>query len=170
MLVYALREEWKSFIRSGGKITGGYIKNLTALCYKKVVIVRVKPSLVSQLKCIKNGLLAKMERSGIEKMVKETSEKWGARSRRRWWSGGNVLFGESDGEDVFVDFEAENDLDGAYRMKEVVGSENKVDFKVADGGDDVKGEETKRLTVCSLCVWKGWLRFLEMMVLKWQLI
>lgn len=84
MLVYALREEWESFIRSGGKITEGYIKNLTALCYKKVVIVRVESSLVSQLKCIKSGLLAKMERSGIEKMVKETSEKWGARSRRRW--------------------------------------------------------------------------------------
>lgn len=69
-----------------------------------------------------------------------------------------------------MDFEAENDLDGAYRMKEVMGSENKVDFKVADGGDDVKGEETKRLTVCSLWLWKGWLRFLERMVLKWELI
>lgn len=51
-----------------------------------------------------------------------------------------------------------------------MGSENKVDFKVADSGDDVKGEETIRLTVCSLWLWKGWLRFLEMMVLKWQLI
>lgn len=66
-----------------------------------------------------------------------------ARSRRRWCSGGDVLFAEIDGEDVFLDFEAENDLDGAYQMKEVVGSENKVNFKVADGGDDVKGEETK---------------------------
>lgn len=46
VLVYALREEWECFIRSGGKIAGGYIKNLKALWEGKVVIVRVEPSLV----------------------------------------------------------------------------------------------------------------------------
>lgn len=63
---------------------GGYVKNLKALWDKKSVIVRKEPSLVSPLKCIENGLLVKMERGGIEKMVENDIRKWMAQGRSRW--------------------------------------------------------------------------------------
>lgn len=53
---------------------------------------------------------------------------------------------ESDGEEVFVGVETENDLDSTDRTTEAGELENKVNFKAADGGDDDKeGGEAKMI-------------------------
>ena len=104
---------WECFVRSGGEKTGGYIKKIKALWDEKGLSVREKPSLVSQLKCIniENGLVTKMERDKIEKrMGNETRKIKGNENRKMMISSDewNALFGESDSEEEFEGFKAED--------------------------------------------------------------
>ena len=68
-------------------------------------------SLLSQLKCIKKGLLIKMERDEIEKRVRnETRNIEGIQNKQMVISSDewNALFGESDSEEEFEGFKTED--------------------------------------------------------------
>lgn len=101
------------------------------------------PSLLSQLKCIEEGLLTKMERGEIEKKVRDETRKIDNMARtqmvisREEWE---ELFGESDEEEFhgFQDFEVERDVNDTERVAGVEKLQSEVDFETDD--DDVNKE------------------------------
>ena len=117
---------WECFARSGGKRGSGYIKKVKALYDNRNMNPRSIASLVSQLGQIEKGLLTKMEREKIEKMVIWDVEAEAMRREFFDWT--------FDGE--FEGFDSD-DSDVSGQDDGVLDVAREVDFAVVDDEDTV---------------------------------
>ena len=117
---------WECFVLSGGKEGGkGYMKRVKDLYDSRSQAPRSEPSLTSQLVQIERGLLSRMERERIEKMVSE------AAAIRREFFDSSLSDGEFEG---FDDSEVSGLDDGVLHG---VDEAREVEAVVEDGQDTV---------------------------------